>query len=96
VIKLKSTFKLLYYIGFIAVLWLLNRHFQAFVAVNGILQGVLAGLVLAFVAKLIFKTITRTIMSLIVIVATLVFLVSIDFFVLPDWLGNILIMVQNY
>ena len=87
---------MLYYIIFVVILWAVNRHFQAFVAVNGILQGVLVGLVLAFLAKLVFKTITRTIMSLILIVGALVFLVSIDFFVLPEWLSNILVLVQGY
>jgi len=91
---MKSAFSLLYYIIFVAVLWGLNRHFQAFVAVNGVLQGVLVGLVLAFLAKLVFKTITKTIMSLIVIAGLVVFLFSIDFFVLPDWLSNILVLVQ--
>ena len=91
---MKSAGKLLYYIGFVGILWFLNRHFQAFVAVNGVLQGVLVGLVLAFLAKLIFKTITKMILSLIIIVGLVVFLFSIDFFTLPDWLSNILVLVQ--
>ena len=86
---------MLYYIIFVAILWALNRHFQAFMAVNGILQGLLVGLVLAFLAKLVFKTITKMIMSLILIVGALVFLVSVDFFTLPEWLYNILVLVQN-
>lgn len=92
---MKSAFSLLYYIVFVGALWMLNRHFQAFVAINGILQGALVGLVLAFLAKLIFKTLTKMIMSLIIVVGLVIFLFSIEFFAIPDWLANILVLVQN-
>ena len=82
---MKKAFNLIYYIAFVAGLWILNRHFQSFVAVNGILQGLLAGLVLSFLARLVFKTLTRMLLSLIVIAGIVVFLFSIDFFVLPQW-----------
>ena len=82
---MKRTFTLIYYIIFVIALWILNRHFQNFVAVNGILQGLLVGLVLAFLAMLIFKTITRVFIFVIVIVGIIVFLFSIDFFTLPAW-----------
>ena len=82
---MKKTFNLIYYIVFVAGLWLLNRHFQNFVAVNGILQGLLVGLILAFLAMLIFKTLTRVLLFLIIIIGMMVFLFSIEFFILPDW-----------
>ena len=82
---MKKTFNLLYYIVFVVSLWFLNRHFQNFVAVNGILQGLLVGLVLAFLAMLIFKTLTRVLLFLIIIAGLIVFLFSIDFFTLPGW-----------
>ena len=82
---MKKTFNLIYYIVFVAGLWILNRHFQNFVAVNGILQGLLVGLVLAFLAMLIFKTITRVLLFLIIITGILVFLFSIEFLTLPQW-----------
>ena len=82
---MKKRFTVIYYIVFVAGLWILNRHFQNFVAVNGILQGLLVGLVLAFLAMLIFKTITRVLMFVIAITGIIVFLFSIDFFTLPDW-----------
>ena len=82
---MKKVFNLVYYIAFVAGLWLLNRHFQSFVAVNGILQGLLVGLVLSFLARLVFKTLTRMLLSLIIIAGIIVFLFSIDFFVLPPW-----------
>ena len=82
---MKKTFTLIYYILFVVGLWILNRHFQNFVAVNGILQGLLVGLVLAFLAMLIFKTITRVLMFIIAIAGIIVFLFSIDFFTLPTW-----------
>ena len=92
---MKKTANLLYYIIAVGALWFLNRHFQAFVAVNGLLQGLLVGLILAFLAKLVFKTITRTILLLIIVIGLVIFLFSIDFFTLPDWLSNILVLVQN-
>jgi len=82
---MKKTFTLIYYIVFVAGLWILNRHFQNFVAVNGILQGLFVGLVLAFLALLIFKTITRVLMFVIAIAGIIVFLFSIDFFTIPAW-----------
>jgi len=82
---MKKTFTLIYYIVFVVGLWVLNRHFQNFVAVNSILQGLLVGLILAFLAMLIFKTITRALMLVIAIVGIIVFLFSIDFFTLPAW-----------
>ena len=87
---MKKTFHLIYYIVFVAGLWLLNRHFQNFVAVNGVLQGLLVGLVLAFLVLLIFKTITRVALFLIVITGIVVFLFSIDFFAWPEWVYNLL------
>ena len=90
---MKKTFNLIYYIVFVAGLWFLNRHFQNFVAVNGVLQGLLVGLVLAFLAMLIFKTITRVLLFLIIIVAIIVFLFSIDFFTLPQWAYEIWSMI---
>ena len=90
---MKKTFHLIYYIVFVAGLWLLNRHFQNFVAVNGILQGLLVGLVLAFLVLLIFKTMTRVALFLIIIVGILVFLFSIDFFTLPEWVFNLFDML---
>ena len=92
---MKSAFSVVYYIIFVGILWVLNRHFQAFVAVNGLLQGLLVGLILAFLAKLVFKTITKMILSIIIIAGLIVFLFSIDFFVIPDWLFDILVLVQN-
>ena len=82
---MKRTFTLIYYIVFVVGLWILNRHFQNFVAVNGILQGLFVGLVLAFLAMMIFKTLTRVLIFVIVIVGIIVFLFSIDFFTLPAW-----------
>ena len=82
---MKKTFTLIYYIAFVVGLWILNRHFQNFIAVNGILQGLLVGLVLAFLALLIFKTITRVLLFVIAIAGIIVFLFSIDFFTLPEW-----------
>lgn len=82
---MKQTFNLIYYIVFVAGLWILNRHFQSFIAVNGVLQGLFVGLVLAFLVMLIFKTITRVLLFLIIIIAITVFLFSIDFFTLPQW-----------
>ena len=82
---MKKTFNLIYYIVFVAGLWILNRHFQNFVAVNGILQGILVGLVLAVLAMLIFKTITRVLMFMIAIAGIIVFLFSVDFLTVPDW-----------
>jgi len=90
---MKKTFSLIYYIVFVAALWLLNRHFQNFVAVNGVLQGLLVGLVLAFLAMLIFKTITRVLLFLIIITAILVFLFSIEFFILPQWVHELWSMI---
>jgi len=90
---MKKTFSLIYYIVFVAALWFLNRHFQNFVAVNGVLQGLLVGLVLAFLAMLIFKTITRVLLFLIIIIAIVVFLFSIDFFTLPQWAYEIWSMI---
>ena len=90
---MKKTFHLIYYIVFVAALWLLNRNFQNFVAVNGILQGLLVGLVLAFLALLIFKTITRVLLFLIIIIAIVVFLFSIEFFTLPQWAYEIWSMI---
>ena len=87
---MKKTFHLIYYIVFVAGLWMLNRHFQNFVAVNGVLQGLFVGLVLAFLVLLIFKTITRVALFLIVITGIVVFLFSIDFFVWPEWVYNLL------
>jgi len=82
---MKKTFNLIYYIAFVAGLWILNRQFQNFVAVNGVLQGLLVGLILAFLAMLIFKTLTRVLMFLIIIAGIIVFLFSIEFFTLPAW-----------
>ena len=82
---MRKKFIFIYYIVFVVGLWILNRHFQNFVAVNGILQGLLVGLVLAFLAMLIFKTITRALIFVIAIVGIIVFLFSIDFLTLPDW-----------
>jgi len=82
---MKKTFTLIYFIVFVVGLWILNRHFQNFVAVNGILQGLLVGLVLAFLVLLIFKTLTRVILFIIAIIGVIVFLFSIDFFTLPTW-----------
>lgn len=90
---MKKTFNLLYYIVFVTGLWLLNRHFQNFVAVNGVLQGLLVGLILAFLALLIFKTLTRILLFLIIIIGIVVFLFSIEFFVLPDWTYEIWRMI---
>lgn len=90
---MKKTFNLIYYIVFIAGLWILNRHFQSFVAVNGVLQGLLVGLVLAFLAMLIFKTITRVLLFLIIIIAIVVFLFSIGFLTLPQWAYEIWEMI---
>jgi len=82
---MKKTVHLIYYIVFVAGLWVLNRQFQSFVAVNGVLQGLLVGLLLAFLALLIFKTITRVALFLIVIAGIIVFLFSVDFFTMPEW-----------
>jgi len=90
---MKKTFSFIYYIVFVAGLWFLNRRFQNFVAVNGVLQGLLVGLVLAFLTLLIFKTITRVLLFLIIIIAIVVFLFSIDFFTLPQWAYEIWSMV---
>lgn len=90
---MKKTFNLIYYIVFVAGLWILNRHFQSFVAVNGVLQGLLVGLVLAFLAMLIFKTVTRVLLFLIIIIAIVVFLFSIGFFTLPQWAYEIWEMI---
>ena len=92
---MKKTFNLIYYIVFVAGLWLLNRHFQNFVAVNGILQGLLVGLLLAFLVLLIFKTITKVLIFLIVIVGIIVFLFSVDFLTLPEWAYQIWSMVPT-
>jgi len=89
---MKKTFHLLYYIGFVAALWLLNLQFQTFVAVNGVLLGLLVGLLLAFLALLIFKTLTRVAIFLIVITGIVVFLFSVGFFTMPEWLDDILNM----
>ena len=86
---MKKTFNLVYYLVFVVGLWMLNRHFRNFVAVNGILQGLFVGLVLAFLAMLIFKTITKVILFLIVIAGIIVFLFSVDFFILPEWVYEI-------
>ena len=90
---MKKTFNLIYYIVFVAGLWILNRHFQHFVAVNGVLQGLFVGLVLAFLAMMVFKTITRVLLFLIVIAGLIVFLFSIDFFTLPGWAYEVWEMV---
>ncbi|MCL2558933.1 MAG: hypothetical protein FWE07_00480 [Turicibacter sp.] len=90
---MKKTFHLIYYIAFVAALWFLNRRFQNFVAVNGVLQGLFVGLVLAFLALLIFKTITRVLMFLIVIAGIVVFLFSVEFFVMPEWVYELWAMV---
>ena len=90
---MKKTFNLIYYIVFVGGLWILNRHFQNFVAVNGVLQGLLVGLVLAFLAMLVFKTITRVLLFLIIITGLIVFLFSIDFFTLPSWAYGVWEMV---
>jgi hypothetical protein len=82
---MKKTFNLIYYIMFVAGLWILNRHFQNFVAVNGVLQGLLVGLILAFLAMAVFKTLTRVLLFLVIIAGIVVFLFSIDFFTLPQW-----------
>ena len=92
---MKKAFNFVYYIGFVAALWFLNRHFQNFVAVNGVLQGLLVGLVLAFLAMLIFKTITRVLLFLIVIAGIVVFLFSVDFLTLPAWAYDIWSMVPT-
>jgi len=90
---MKKAFNLIYYIVFVAGLWVLNRHFQNFVAVNGILQGLFVGLVLAFLAMLIFKTVTRILLFLIIIIGIIVFLFSIDYFTLPEWAYEIWRMI---
>jgi len=90
---MKKTFNLIYYIVFVAGLWLMNRHFQNFVAVNGVLQGMFVGLVLAFLAMLIFKTLTRVLLFIIVSVGIVVFLFSIDFFIIPEWASRIVGMI---
>ena len=87
--NVKKTFHLMYYILFVAALWGLNRHFQNFVAVNGVLQGLLVGLVLAFLVLLVFKTITRVALFLIVITGVVVFLFSVEFFVLPPYFSEL-------
>lgn len=95
---MKKTFNMIYYIGFVAILWLMNRHFQNFVAVNGVLLGLLVGLVLAFLAMLVFKTITKVLMGLIIIAGIVVFLFSVEFLVLPAWayeIWSLLPMVRN-
>ena len=92
---MKRAFNLVYYIAFVAGLWVLNYHFQNFVAVNGILQGLLVGLVLAFLAMLIFKTITRVIFFLITITGVVVFLFTIGYFTLPGWAYEIWEMIPN-
>lgn len=81
---MKKQLNLLYYIIFVAGLWLLNRHFQIFVSINGALQGLLVGLILAFLAKLIFKTLTAIIVIFIVIIGIIVALYSVGFFHDPD------------
>jgi len=86
---MKKTFTYLYYIIFVAGLWLLNRHFQDFASVNGLLVAILVGLIIAFVAKLIFKTITKMLIFFIIIVGVVIFLFSIEFFVVPIWLQPI-------
>jgi len=93
---MKKTVNLIYYIIFVAALWLLNRHFQAFVAINGILQGLLVALILAFLAKLIFKTLTRVALALIIIVGLIIFLFSIDFFTLPPWFDQVVRMLLHF
>lgn len=90
---MKKAFNFIYYIVFVAGLWILNRHFQNFVAVNGILQGLLVGLVLAFLAMLIFKTLTRVLFFLIVMTVIVVFLFSIGFFTLPQWVVEVWQMI---
>jgi len=90
---MKKMFNLFYYIVFVAGLWILNRDFQNFVTVYGVLKGLLMGLVLAFLTMLIFKAITRILLFLIVIIGILVFLFSIDFFALPEWATGIWGMV---
>ncbi|MCL1990668.1 MAG: hypothetical protein FWG67_07250 [Defluviitaleaceae bacterium] len=87
---MKRAFNLMYYIVFVAGLWLLNRHFRNFVAVNGILQGLFVGLVLAFLSMLIFKTITKVLLFLIIISGLVVFLFSVEFFILPEWVHDML------
>jgi len=87
---MKKTFNLIYYIVFVGALWLMNRHFQNFIAINGVLQGLLVGLVLAFLALLIFKTLTRIILFMIVAVGILVFLISIDFLIIPEWASGVI------
>jgi len=86
---MKKTFNLIYYIVFVASLWGLNRHFRNFVAVNGVLQGLFVGLVLAFLVMLVFKTITKILLFLIVIIGIVVFLFSIDFFTIPEWVNSV-------
>jgi len=93
---MKKTANWLYYIVFIGALWLLNRHFQAFMTVNGLLQGLLVGVVLAFLAKLIFKTVTKMIVTIIVVIGIIIFLVSSDFITLPGWLSQIFSIAEFF
>jgi len=90
---MKKKISLGYYVLFVGGLWVLNRQFQYFVAVNGILNGLLVGLLLAFLAKLVFKTVTKMLLAIIVIIGIVVFLFSIGYFTLPEWVYDLWAMV---
>ena len=93
---MKKNIHFLYYVIFIAGLWLLNRQFQDFIAVNGLIRGLLVGFIIAFLVLLVFKTITKIALFIIALVAIAVFLYSIDFLTLPEWFYQILNFVPYF
>ena len=82
--------KKMYYVLFIAGLYLFSQAFQEYLVMYGLLQSLAIGFLIAFVCKFLFKMVTRTIISLAILAGALYFLISTGYIALPLELTTLL------
>lgn len=82
---MRKILNLAYYVVFVAGLWIMSLHFRTFVEENGFLLGLFVALVVAFLIMLLVRTVWKVLVFLIVVAIIIFFLISVEFFVLPEW-----------
>ena len=87
--------KKLYYILFIAGLYLFSQAFQEYIVMYGALKAVAIGLVIAFACKFMFKMVTQTIIFIAVISGIIYFLISTEVNILFKCLKAIFLIFSS-